>query len=123
MLQLEPLPFEQWKELNFPLFDEQIKDVEKNFSNDIADGYKRALEVEYNAYQQVERKNMGEIEQYNKDRTIVDYQFIASLFEKDERAMLNNTQQKFPNSIIRMPNADLIASGIVSGVGGSVSGS
>ncbi len=42
------------------------------------------------------------------------------LFDLIDQAMLEQAKIEHPHSIIRMPNADLIACGVVSGIGGSV---
>lgn len=63
---------------------------------------------------------MNEIIDYHKTRSVIDFVFIDKVFESDERELLRKTQEKYPNAIIRMPNADLIASGIIKGIGGSV---
>ena len=57
---------------------------------------------------------------YHEKRTILDYAFIAAVFDKDDRNILKKTQAKYPHSIIRMPCADLIANGYIKGLGGSV---
>lgn len=62
-----------------------------------------------------------EIAEYHKTRSSIDYTFIASVFERDERELLAQTIQRYPGCNIRMPNADLIASGRISGIGGVVS--
>ncbi len=42
------------------------------------------------------------------------------LFDLIDQAMLEQAKKAYPHSIIRMPNADLVARGVVSGIGGSV---
>ena len=63
---------------------------------------------------------MMEIMEYHKTRSILDFVFIDKVFEADERELLRKTQAKHPHAIILMPNADLIASGRIKGIGGSV---
>ena len=57
---------------------------------------------------------------YHKTRSVLDFVFIDKVFEADERELLRKTQDKYPNAIIHMPNVDLIASGRIKGIGGSV---
>jgi hypothetical protein len=63
---------------------------------------------------------MGEIVEYHKNRTVLDYKFIEACFIRDERELLEVLQARYPNHAILMPNADLILQGIVTGIGGSV---
>jgi len=62
----------------------------------------------------------SELYKYHKNRSILDFTYINSVFEKDDREMLKRLQDKHPNHIIRMPNSDLIAARVISGIGGSV---
>lgn len=57
---------------------------------------------------------------YHKTRSVLDFKYIGVVFEREERELLKVTQDKYPNHIIRMPNHDLVASGFISGIGGSV---
>ena len=57
---------------------------------------------------------------YHKTRSVLDFVFIDKIFESDERELLRKTQEKHHNAIIHMPNSDLIASGRIKGIGGSV---
>ena len=50
----------------------------------------------------------------------LDFKAWVKLFDEYERLFLDNVQKKYPRSIIRSPVADLIASGHLTGVGGSV---
>jgi len=65
-------------------------------------------------------RNINEIYEYHKNRTILDFKFIESVFDREERKYLKELQNKFPNHIIQMPNSDLKARGFISGIGGSV---
>jgi hypothetical protein len=60
------------------------------------------------------------IEDYHRTRTVLDVNYIESLFIKQEREFLVQAQQRAPNSIIRTANSALIASGISKGIGGSI---
>ena len=62
----------------------------------------------------------SELYKYHKNRSILDFTYINNVFEKDEREMLKRLQDKYPTHIIRMPNSDLIAEGVISGIGGCV---
>lgn len=61
-----------------------------------------------------------EITEYHQSRSVLDTNFIRVIFERDERSKLEAVQQRHPNSIIFMPNSDLVAMGVISGIGGSV---
>lgn len=54
----------------------------------------------------------------NKNPT--DWGGWINLFDEDDRVFLCFAQKKHPKSIIRSPNADLIASGYIRGIGGCV---
>ena len=63
---------------------------------------------------------LNDIQNYHENRTALDYTFIESLFDRDDRTYLKKLQSKYPKHIIRLSNADLIAQGFVKGIGGSV---
>lgn len=62
----------------------------------------------------------AETEKHYRNRTVLDSKYELLQCDKLDRAILQNLQEDFPNSIIRMANSDLIASGYINGLGGSV---
>ena len=61
-----------------------------------------------------------EIQEYHKNRTVLDTEFICAAFTRDERQRLKELQAKYPNHVIHLRNADCIAAGRSTGIGGSV---
>lgn len=57
---------------------------------------------------------------YIKKYGYLDRHVIDKAFDDDDRESLEKAKQDHPNSVIRMPNADLIANGRIKGLGGSV---
>jgi len=49
-----------------------------------------------------------------------DFKGWLNLFDEYDKLFLATAQKEQPNSIIRSPNADIIAAGLASGLGGSV---
>ena len=63
---------------------------------------------------------MESITEYHKHRTCLDFNYINRLAIKEDKDYLTRMQALLPNHIIRLPDADLVAKGIIKSYGGSV---